>query len=777
MATSFLRGGFEQEDILPFSAERLKRITWTSPPYPTPDLEARYRLSNGKVKPSNIHMLDALYDHHMDPSPLADIAEPADFLKYMKDHADPINDYDIETLPSVSNVVVRAVKRILVVSPAVEILKDESVEPSSPEISLQEMPTAIGIPGPDVSDVQGRDEEGSSATSSLESSIQRLSVAIDMPVRDALKVRERDEDNSSATSSLTNSSLAASSLRSSVATTSYGSMEKTSHRFGLYSTGKGPIINVTSLDDSNTDPNLQGTLSDFDASELHEKGDGVAVPIRSIGMPRPDPTPRNTLIGLANAERFPGHNSLILKWYPPFVAVLGPQEPLSMLRQNVEAKALKLFDAGSRFEKLSTSSGICIPRVLKLDIHNRVLAMSDIGDWPTMKDALQRLAVLDEERDKRERENTTREIEEQEQNRQEAMQHERRERLKGGRERGEEEKAERMKAVKEKAVKEWTERERAGRERETKEKAEREIRQQHGRDIWHSFTKIGNSIGEFFAKLHAPSTINRIPSQELLEFENLNVKEFNYSYRIQDLKCILRGAGIRDYSALMKIIIKDWKEPAGVDCFAIGDLTTESFLLQDTDSLSLIGWKPELLLADHTLGLIGWQFAGPGRGINGDMAKLFASIRILTADTVVGDAKHFAATALLKAIIKSYCRQSRKLSPPDGHLSVDGQLSWNGQEWDRASREFPQETMAILRSAFIVYGRSLIDAAWAEYELCKCDSGPHPYEELCGVRGSLLGDGVWHIRMAGIDVLEFENNWRMVMEDGTSPLLGFVFGE
>ncbi|KAL2065955.1 hypothetical protein VTL71DRAFT_3625 [Oculimacula yallundae] len=494
-------------------------------------------------------------------------------------------------------------------------------------------------------------------------------------------------------------------------------------------------------------------------SELHKKFGGLAMEDSGLDLPQSESSPPKTTDEDAPAVRFP-YDTLIVKHSPPFVTLLGPEEPLSTFRQEVEAKALALLGPGSRLETLASSYNITFPRVLWHDRYSHILIMSDIGNMPTLKDSLRSLQSLNEEQDKRE--------------------------------------------------------------------------------IQMSFLQLGTSIGMFLAELHASSTTKGLPSHELAEFANDSAKDFTYSWKIEDLKWVLPAAGVRDHTKLFKAILNDWKEPAGPVVFVNGNLTAESFLMQKSGPI----------------GLIGWQSAGPGRGLNGDIATLFASIRVLTCDTDLANAKYIAAAALMQGIATSYRHQ----------LPVKWEVSWNGTEghWPHLE-ERGTGAMAVLRSAFIVYGTALIVAAATEFDVCEypvhpldtmCsiraavdneDSVPPVKEALvcsiqgcsigsamddgdnmddednmdgdenmdsvkelpicsirgcsiraaanvednihsvkgsvcsekeavCSIRGTLLHEGLCHVRWAGENVNAFEDNWEFICKYG-SPLLGFVAAE
>ncbi|KAJ2979049.1 hypothetical protein NUW58_g7304 [Xylaria curta] len=75
---------------------------------------------------------------------------------------------------------------------------------------------------------------------------------------------------------------------------------------------------------------------------------------------------------------FPGTCSLVLKYAPPFVAMVGPEAPFSQARQEAETSALKLFHDEGPLHAPHEQACIRIPKVLHHDVGSSVHIIEDL---------------------------------------------------------------------------------------------------------------------------------------------------------------------------------------------------------------------------------------------------------------------------------------------------------------------------------------------------------------------------------------------------------------
>lgn len=99
------------------------------------------------------------------------------------------------------------------------------------------------------------------------------------------------------------------------------------------------------------------------------------------------------LSGQPDAGRYAGHDSIILKHAPPYLAAIGPSVPFDVRRQTVEAAALRVIDIARRSSmkasqprKAIEHSGVAILQFLQHDEHNDVLLMSDLSNKPNLSE-------------------------------------------------------------------------------------------------------------------------------------------------------------------------------------------------------------------------------------------------------------------------------------------------------------------------------------------------------------------------------------------------------
>jgi hypothetical protein len=183
-----------------------------------------------------------------------------------------------------------------------------------------------------------------------------------------------------------------------------------------------------------------------------------------------------------------------------------------------------------------------------------------------------------------------------------------------------------------------------------------------------------------------------------------------------------------------------------VRCFVLGDFTPGAILVSEFDASTKV---------EH-VGVIDWEFSGVGRGPNGDMAQIVASLRLLRIAESDRPRAHDAIQSLLQSICSSYNQNSSDLL---ANLRIAKEMAINPVE--------ANSNLSIFRSALILLGREMINQAVER----DCTS-LHRNKTGELVRGMVKG-GAWYIRRAGddLDGMLEAANWKKILEDDDQAML------
>lgn len=152
---------------------------------------------------------------------------------------------------------------------------------------------------------------------------------------------------------------------------------------------------------------------------------------------------------------------------------------------------------------------------------------------------------------------------------------------------------------------------------------------------------------------------------------------------------------------------------------AMGDFTQGSILMRDPSEAE--DWTPTL---------VDWEFGQlNGRGVDGDLAQFLAHLH---CELLL--LSHLQTSALRRAI------SAFSLGFCAGYASRAGL---------RLRRRADDETLRLMRWAFITHGREMVNQACESYE------GNERF-------GEILRVGIWYLERAGDSVEEFleQDNWR-----------------
>jgi hypothetical protein len=281
-------------------------------------------------------------------------------------------------------------------------------------------------------------------------------------------------------------------------------------------------------------------------------------------------------------------------------------------------------------------------------------------------------------------------------------------------------------------------------------------------EISTTYCRIGTRIGSFFADLHCPSTASTIGSERLATFHNPDAKAAVYENNVGPLHGYLTSyGGIHDSAQLASRVTAGFtalNDEAPV--FSFGDAWTGAVILSEEGPGECSG-------STGAIGIVDWEFASKGRGLNGDMAQLLADLQsYLLESEGTAEPMYMAAKALIDSIVGSYHRHSRSNGSP-----------WILQQTTEAGsmEDLPDSLAEVLRSAFILHGREIIIAAFTGSWTCKCCGSGDEKTNTCAVRKAKVEKGVGYLRAAGDDILQFKaGQWK---EEENGVLTGLIFGD
>ncbi|KAE8443693.1 hypothetical protein EG329_001465 [Mollisiaceae sp. DMI_Dod_QoI] len=131
---------------------------------------------------------------------------------------------------------------------------------------------------------------------------------------------------------------------------------------------------------------------------------------------------------------------------------------------------------------------------------------------------------------------------------------------------------------------------------------------------------IGARLGLTFATLHVPMSEVKLNSFSQDLYKKSPTREFLRTNKVATVESYLQELKFPDSHELSQRVVKDFDADFGADfdVFALGDASLRSVLVE------------QHMLASSRVGIVDWERSGPGRGINGDMAQLFAELTSYT---------------------------------------------------------------------------------------------------------------------------------------------------
>ncbi len=185
---------------------------------------------------------------------------------------------------------------------------------------------------------------------------------------------------------------------------------------------------------------------------------------------------------------------------------------------------------------------------------------------------------------------------------------------------------------------------------------------------------------------------------------------------------------------------------------------------QDEEAITLGDcWTGALLTglneapAGPQVGIIDWEFASVGRGVNGDVAQLLAHLHLLEiAAGLQGQTDSLAAIdALLQGLTAEYRRRSQALN----HCWLANSVSVAPGPHSLTAR--------LMRSAFLALGAEIIDNAFWKDWVCDsegCCSQRYQGKQHCKLIQKMVQTGCWYLYHAEEDEVKFvsNENWRAI---------------
>lgn len=265
---------------------------------------------------------------------------------------------------------------------------------------------------------------------------------------------------------------------------------------------------------------------------------------------------------------------------------------------------------------------------------------------------------------------------------------------------------------------------------------------------------VGRKIGSFFARLHSPYSLSCIinsPRHGTEFLSNPTMRDIVLDHAIRPLKAQLELFPRILSASEAKILYQRVEDnfvrspPMKERAMVLGDCWTGAILVGAMEDGPMVG-------------VIDWEFASIGRGVDGDMAQFLAHLQLfqLAASWHEQSIQHQALELLTGELTTAYRRQS-----------ITEEVKWAGEGKPAAA----SLQARMMRSAFLGCAAEMINCAF--WKVWPCESPrcgtPHPTEqEGCKLIQQMVEKAVWYLRLAGDDEMEFvkEQNWLTTQVDG-----------
>ncbi|RMJ10136.1 hypothetical protein CDV36_010233 [Fusarium kuroshium] len=243
--------------------------------------------------------------------------------------------------------------------------------------------------------------------------------------------------------------------------------------------------------------------------------------------------------------------------------------------------------------------------------------------------------------------------------------------------------------------------------------------------------KLAYDLGRIFAAIHSPERVIRVQTSNPLAAAKLTHSLTRDIVRTAAIEPLQRRLASTPNAEKLFARVKEGfgaQEGAHPWSLAMGDLTQGSILMRDPsdDAEEEQDWTPTL---------VDWEFGQlNGRGVDGDLAQFLAHLHC----ELLSHPRTSALRRAVSAFSLRFCA---------GYAERAGL---------RMRRRADDETLRLMRWAFITHGREMVNQA------CESYKGNERFDEIFRV-------GVWYLERAGDNVEDFvkEANWKeLEHEDG-----------
>ncbi|KAH8662062.1 hypothetical protein BX600DRAFT_512939 [Xylariales sp. PMI_506] len=276
---------------------------------------------------------------------------------------------------------------------------------------------------------------------------------------------------------------------------------------------------------------------------------------------------------------------------------------------------------------------------------------------------------------------------------------------------------------------------------------------------------VGRRIGAFFARLHSDATLKRLlenptASQVADIKENLLTRDVVLDAAVLPIRERL-GTYPAAESLYDRVVVDYQREPVpGETLFSLGDCHPGAILLPTWSQMTADPSKLETSLA-----VIDWEFSTlAGRGVNGDMAQLLASLHC-----------HLIFLSRLQTVLPNQTRSEAK-DVNCALLATESFVHGLCVTYSDMSKfdllNVPENRcMALLRSALILHGREIVNQA-SEREWQSTSGEDH------GLIKSMVETGAKYIEMAGdnVEAMLQADNWTQFRERESHNIINRLFG-
>lgn len=272
------------------------------------------------------------------------------------------------------------------------------------------------------------------------------------------------------------------------------------------------------------------------------------------------------------------------------------------------------------------------------------------------------------------------------------------------------------------------------------------------------YYNIGSRLGQFMGDLHSPERI--LLDTDTSPSDLTAKRDVELKWAVKPIEQHLVRYDIPDATELYRRVLEDFERTHGTNeqSFALGDLTPSAILVGTTSEEPI------------PLGVIDWEFAGRGRGMDGDMAQVLAQIH---AHLIAHETNSYTASliqALVNGITTSYRNQRRRQTDTIWSSIIN-------LDRDPSTPPPPGPITRMLRSSFILHGREIINAAFDLQWQCECCD--ESQKEKCALIKLMVDRGIWYLRTAGINDEAFlqKNNWTKICAEENRVLTNMVWAD